>query len=119
MFNQAILLAIVTAFLMALGQIFFKKAAIFYTNYEGSNFIMKYVSNPWFVVAVIIFGLATIVWVIALSKANLVSLYPITSLAYVIVPVASYFLFSEKLSAVNMLGIVFIIIGVILISQIK
>jgi len=115
--TQAFILAVLTALLMALGQIFFKKAAILNADSESTVFLIKYLKNYWFLLAIFIFGVATVVWVKALSKSNLSTLYPVLSLAFVMVPLMSIFLFKEKLSVIGMIGVATIVVGVILMSR--
>lgn len=104
--------AIITALVLSVGQVLFKKAALYIQTLHNPTFLESYVLNIWFISAVVIYALSTYIWVQALTGAKLSMLYPIMSLGYVIVPVFAYIIFHETMSLYNMLGILLILIGV-------
>jgi len=112
-----ILLGLATAALMSVGQMLFKKAATVSAFVDQSNIFLKYFTNLWFLVALAVFGIATLVWVFALSKGELSILYPVTSVAYVIVPVLSVFVYGEKLTPIGIVGILVILAGITLVAS--
>lgn len=89
-------------------------------SFAGVNPILKIlqiVFSPF-----VFLGLATFVISMAshlyvLSKVELSYAYPFLSLAYVVVAVAAWLLFSENLNAYRIGGIAFICVGTILIAQ--
>ena len=115
--TENILFAVLTAILMAIGQIFFKQASLFNEHHLNLGIVLRYFNNYWFFIGVSFFGLSTLTWVKALSGVNLSRIYPITSIAYIIVAVLSYFIFREKLTGMVWLGIFFIILGVIILMK--
>jgi uncharacterized membrane protein len=115
--NQGILFAIATAILMAIGQIFFKKSSIFIEQNPQLPFLMKYLQNFWLYGGLSIFGVATLLWIKTMSLGKLSTLYPIQSIAYILVAIFAFFIFEEKLNFTNMLGMLVIIAGVFLVSQ--
>jgi multidrug transporter EmrE-like cation transporter len=64
-----------------------------------------------------LYGLSAILWILAISKVQLSFAYPMVAFGYVIVFVASYFLFGDDLNVWRISGLVFIIVGVVLISR--
>ena len=60
--------------------------------------------------------LAALVWIVALSKYELSSVYPLLSLSFVIVPVCSIYLFDESLNWPKGLGIFLTVLGVLIFS---
>lgn len=60
---------------------------------------------------------SVVVWILALSRVPVSIAYPVLSLGYVVVAVASWFLFGEALNALRITGIVVIIVGVYLITR--
>lgn len=62
------------------------------------------------------FGLQAILWVLVLRKVPLNQAYPFLSLSYVFDLLASRFLFHEHVSILHIVGIAFIVAGVITIS---
>jgi uncharacterized membrane protein len=111
------LLLALNIILMSVGQIFFKKSSIFIEDHTYLNIVQKYFYNHWFLSGVFVFGIATFVWVKVLSLTKLSTIYPIQSICYVIVAVLAFFVFGEKITFINSLGILIIILGVLLISQ--
>ena len=104
---------------MATGQIFFKKSSFFIESHPYLPIIYRYLFNFWLYFGVGLFGIATLVWIKILSLAKLSTIYPMQSLAYVVVAILSYYLFSEKISLLNALGIAVIIFGLFLVAQEK
>lgn len=60
---------------------------------------------------------SVVVWILALSRVNVSIAYPVLSLGYVVVAIASWFLFGETLNAPRIAGIVVIIAGVYLVTR--
>ncbi len=114
---QLILLLALEISLMALGQILFKKSSLFIEAHGDMPLLLRYLHNTWLYAGVFIFGTATLIWIKILSLEKLSMVYPMQSIAYILVAVASFYIFGERLSAINLVGIITIIIGVILISQ--
>lgn len=56
-------------------------------------------------------------WIIVLKKMPLSIAYPIMSIAYVIIPILSYFVFGERLSPLKIFACLVILIGVIITAQ--
>lgn len=115
--NQGIIYAIATAILMSVGQIFFKKSSIFIEENGQLSFFLKYLCNTWLYGGVFIFGIATLLWIKALSFGKMASLYPIQSIAYIAVAILAFYIFKEKISYLNFLGMIIIILGVFFVSQ--
>lgn len=111
-----IIYALITALLMSIGQLFFKKASNFNLLHENLNFFVKFLTNPWFLIGLFMFGLSTITWIKALSGENLTKIYPLVSLAYIFTFIFAYFIFGEKITLNTILGTTAIIIGVIIIG---
>lgn len=65
---------------------------------------------------VILYGLATILWLKVLSFLPLSIAYPIQSLAYVLGMIAAYYVFGEAITVSKIVGSILIIIGVCVIS---
>jgi drug/metabolite transporter (DMT)-like permease len=64
-----------------------------------------------------LYGVTTVVWIWVLSRSELGKVYPLMALAFVLVPVATYFLFNERFSMTYMIGIALIVGGIILTAQ--
>ncbi|MGV8169075.1 MAG: hypothetical protein ACP5N3_03385 [Candidatus Nanoarchaeia archaeon] len=109
--RQCILLVVIATVLIAGAQFFLKKGADLTT---GS--VLSYV-NLWIITGLVVYGLATILFVISLKNGDLSTLYPILGLNYIWVSLIAYFVFKEALTSLNMLGIASIVIGVVILGR--
>ena len=100
--------------IVAIGQIFFKLAAI---ELQKTGDFFNFRTLLFFLIPIFLFGLSSILWVIALKKFKLSTIYPISALAFVLVPLGSFFILDEKLSLQYMCGLIFILCGIILIAK--
>ena len=105
-FNQIILL-LLTVVLLSVGQVLFKLAAM-----EMKNIDISSVLQPKLIVALFVYGIATVLWIAALRETPLHIAYPFVGLAFLIVPVLSWFWMNEQISLNTILGGVIILIGV-------
>lgn len=60
-----------------------------------------------------LYGITTIAWVWLLQKIDLGKVYPMMALAFVIVPIGSYYMFDERFPPQYFLGISLIVLGII------
>jgi len=97
-----------TTGLIALGQVLFKLSA----GHEPAH-PWAFLFSPIFIVAVAIYGLATLTWIFALRQFPITVAYPMQALAIVVVLVAGVVLFRESLSAMQWVGIGAILAGML------
>ena len=67
--------------------------------------------------ALVLYGVTTLGWVWVLQKVNLGKVYPIMALAFVLVPMGSYFIFGERFSLQYVIGVAMIMFGIILTAR--
>jgi undecaprenyl phosphate-alpha-L-ara4N flippase subunit ArnF len=106
-------LTISTVVLIATGQILFKMVA---QRIAGRSVVEGLVDATVlfpFVLALGIYGLATLLWILALRDLPLARAYFLMSLSFVIVPAISALVFSERLTMGFALGGALIMAGVI------
>lgn len=103
---------IMFALLLAIGQLFFKKAAIVWNADAGIGGFL----NPWLVGALTLYGVATFLWVWILKTTPLLFAYPFSALGFVLVPLASMYLFGESISLTYVLGACLIVTGIVIIG---
>ena len=108
-FNFLLLLACVT--LLSLGQLLFKLASDSFPSNISLNSLLSFAVNKYFLSALVIYSLATFLWVWALSKMSLSLAYPFMALAFIIVPILSYFVLDEPLSISSLIGGCIIVVG--------
>ena len=107
-----ILLVLFCALLGAVGQVFFKlgSATLKLDAYS-------LLTNWKVIIGLVLYGLATILFLIALRQGNLSILYPIIATSYIWVSIFSVYFLHESFSPFKWLGIGFIVLGVIFIVQ--
>lgn len=94
---------------IATGQLLFKVGAN-YLHESGTFFCFRVAVVLFF--AFSLYGVTTIGWVWVLQKVDLGKVYPLMALAFVFVPVGSYFLFGERFHIHYFFGVVLILIGI-------
>ena len=102
--------ALMCVFGMAAGQILFKLAAN--SLAETGSFLVPRTATLLFT-ALALYGLITIAWIWVLEKAELGQVYPMMALAFVLVPLASHWLFGERFTPQYFIGIVLIMSGIV------
>jgi drug/metabolite transporter (DMT)-like permease len=74
-------------------------------------------TNPFVVLGLSCYGLAFLIWLIVLAKAEVSYAYPMISLAYVFTAVLAWHLFDEHVTAFRMAGILVTCLGVFIIAN--
>jgi drug/metabolite transporter (DMT)-like permease len=95
---------------LAIGQILFKFSAASLTQ-TGSFFALKTATT--LVAAMALYAITSIAWVWVLQKVELGRVYPLMALAFVLVPLASHFVFGERFQTQYFFGIALIIAGIL------
>lgn len=70
--------------------------------------------NAWIIAGIAAWILATLLWIVALNRAPLSYVYLLSSLNFIVVPLASRWLFDETLTRLQLAGMVVIAAGVLL-----
>jgi multidrug transporter EmrE-like cation transporter len=105
------LAAIVCVVCIAVGQILFKLTSV-QLQKSGSYFDPS--TATLLISALALYGLTTLGWIWVLQKIPLGRAYPLMALAFVLVPLASYFIFNERYSMQYMMGMTMIVLGIAL-----
>lgn len=112
---------LISVFLGALGQILVKVGAVnLDLNFSPSHLVPSIISilkNLPVMSGIISYGLSFLLWIKVLSKVELSYAYPMVSLGYVLIMIFSYFLFKENITPLRIVGVLFIIVGVILVAR--
>lgn len=108
-------LLIIVPVMIAFGQFLFKMAGKELSGNFGRD-IWNIAFNPYFVGAMLLYGTASFLWVIALSKTDISRAYPFMASGFVIVPILGFFLLNESLNMSFMLGTGLIIAGILVVS---
>ena len=102
------------------GQLLMKRGMMSFGTFPVSQLLAHLVPmflNPWVFLGLFCFGLSSVFWLVVLSRMELSLVYPMVSVAYVIVALLSWYFFRENLTLVRWAGIAVIICGVVLISR--
>ncbi|MDF2883609.1 MAG: transporter [Clostridiaceae bacterium] len=114
-------LILTSVFLGAIGQVLVKFGAsnltLNFTSKDILSSILSILKNAPVMCGIISYGVSFLLWIKVLSKVELSYAYPMVSIGYVLVMVFSYFFFKENISFLRVLGVLFIIIGVVLVSR--
>lgn len=110
---------ILTSIIMgAAGQILLKmganKLGSIDTSLGGLFSIFK---NFYIWIGLTLFGLSFLLWVMILTKNDLSYVYPMVSISYIVIILASKFLFNEPFTLNKIIGIIAIISGVFIINK--
>lgn len=109
------LLILVVCFLTCAGQLFQKKAV---QNWEGKKLGWKTkLCDKWLWAAIISLGFGMLVWLIVLRFVPLNIAYPMLSVNFILVTLASQFWFGEQAGLQHWCGISFIMLGVIILGM--
>jgi drug/metabolite transporter (DMT)-like permease len=120
---QSFILLGVSIIATVLSQLLFKKGMVLAgdINFSLKNilFLIKYIiTNPFLLSGIFLYGVSFILWLMVLSRLKLSMVYPITSLNFILVVAASYFIYNEQLTALQYGGIFLIITGIVLLAKI-
>jgi drug/metabolite transporter (DMT)-like permease len=115
---QSVGIVLLSVLLGAVGQLMLKSAAVSMGKLELSpQLLVTMATNPRLILAVAIYGVSAVFWLLALSRADLSFVYPFLSLTYIAVLLGSTFLFSEVINPTRILGFAVIIGGLLIIAQ--
>ncbi|WP_277593952.1 4-amino-4-deoxy-L-arabinose-phospho-UDP flippase [Pseudomonas chlororaphis] len=103
-------LAVLCVVGIAAGQILFKLSAASMER-AGSFFDLR--SLIILTGALALYGVTTIAWVWVLQKIELGRAYPLMAIAFVLVPIGSYFVFGERFQTQYFVGVLMIIFGIL------
>ena len=118
----ALAIALTSVLLNAAAQLFLKAG----TNVVGTvsfgdantvNTLLQIARVPWFWAGFACYGISLFTWIATLSRLPVSVAYPLVSIGYVVNALLAWWLFGESLTMQKVVGIGFIIIGVILVSN--
>ncbi|MFB5191811.1 hypothetical protein [Alicyclobacillus fastidiosus] len=72
--------------------------------------------SPWIIGGIVLYVVATVIWIFLLNKLSLSLLYPLQSLAYVLAIVVSIVVFHEHIPPLRWVGVAVILAGVSLVA---
>jgi multidrug transporter EmrE-like cation transporter len=112
--RRAVMLIVVCTFLGAAAQILMKLGADHTKAHPG---LMGMITNPVLIAGYALYGVVTVLIVVAFKDGELSVLYPILSLSYLWVAALSFFIFHDTLNAYKLIGVTVIICGVTVLGR--
>lgn len=89
-----------------------KEASVSMSEYSVGEIIQ----NPYYLASIVFLFLQAVFWQLTLKSIPLNIAYVTMSLVYVVVLISSYFIYNEAISRNNILGSLFIVVGVIIVN---
>ena len=116
---RALSIILVSVAFAVFGQLFLKsgmtKIGTFNVSDVFSSRIFLVITNSSIIIGMILYMLASGLWIVALSQEEVSVVYPLIALGYVVTAVLAKFAFNENLSLFRMVGILLIVAGAYLI----
>lgn len=109
-------------FLNAFAQLFLKKGMIMIGPFSFSlenTWPVAWAAavNPFVILGFVCYMISVVIWMLVLSRVDVSFAYPFLSVGYIVTAIIGYAAFNEELSVYRISGILFICLGVILISR--
>lgn len=106
---NAYLAALICVVGISIGQTLFKACA---NSLQAADGQITLHSLLYMGAAMALYGITSIAWVLVLKQIELGKVYPLMALAFLLVPILSYFIFGEKFSPHYFIGVALIMAGV-------
>ena len=76
----------------------------------------KIATQPYILSGIGCYVISVVVWILALSRAEVSVAYPMLSIGYVVNAIAAWYLFGEAVTPVRLAGIGIIVLGVFIVA---
>ncbi len=103
-------LAVAGVLCVSVAQILFKLAAPGF-NDPAAELVGRWLQSP-LVAAIALYAVATVLWLLALGRGELVVIYPVMATSYFVVPMLAWWWLGEQPSARTWLGSALVLAGV-------
>jgi multidrug transporter EmrE-like cation transporter len=118
---EVIALVLISVLLGVLGQLSLKQGMKNIGNFEVKDFlssrIFELVAEKFVVIGIVLYAIATLLWLVVLSKAELSFAYPMLAIGYILIAIFSKIFFGENVTFARFFGILLISIGVFLLLR--
>lgn len=109
------LVILINVCLLVLGQLFFKWGLEAAGGFSLSN-LFTAIFNPWIILGLVLYVLATLLWFYVLARVPLSLAYPMQSISYVLGLFVSRFILHETIPWTRWTGVVIILLGVAIVA---
>lgn len=110
----ATLFALTTVLLNGCAQLLLRKAAL---SGASPSDPLSLVRNVWFMVGLAAYAFSVLTWLFVLRRVPLAVAAPFVALVYVLVPLASRFVFDDRVNSRMWVGMLLVVCGVTLVAQ--
>jgi drug/metabolite transporter (DMT)-like permease len=117
---KGIPLIILAVMLGAIGQVVMKRGMQLYGQVSATSVwsqLIPILKTPQVAIGLLCYAVSAVLWIAVVSNVDLSLAYPMVSLAYVFVFLASWLLLGEHISMLRLIGLLIIVSGVIVISR--
>jgi uncharacterized membrane protein len=111
--EHSVLLVFLCTVIGAAAQVLLKIGATQLVSANPARMLM----NPWLFTGYALYGISTVLLILALRKGQLSLLYPVISLTYVWVTILSLLLFKETMNVYKLVGLAVIVAGVAVLGR--
>lgn len=80
-------------------------------------FLARILINPWVISALFAALLASIAWIIAMTRLEISRAFPLTALTFVCVVIGGALLFKEPITPLKLVGVLLLVLGIVVGSQ--
>ena len=108
------ILPAVVAIMLTIGQLLFKQSGLTIAEKLPGEAVRALISLPVFWLSLALYGLATLLWIVVLSRVSLARSYPWVTLPVVLVPLLATRIYHEQLPARFWLGLVILLCGLVI-----
>ena len=77
----------------------------------------KIATQPYILAGIGCYVISVVVWILALSRAEVSIAYPMLSIGYVVNAIAAWHMFGEAVTPVRLVGISIIVLGVFIVAR--
>jgi drug/metabolite transporter (DMT)-like permease len=109
--SKTIVLILAAVVFSAAGQLFLKSGAENLAALGGHQFLFGAARDVRVIAGIIAWGASTLCWLYVLRVAPLSRAYLLSSLTYVLVPLAGVYMFGEQLRRLHLVGMMLILTG--------
>src|SRR5271157_695447 len=116
---NVIVLVLISMTLGSFGQVYLKMGLKNIGSLNLNDILTKklvsVITDKYVLFGIALYGVATLLWFVVLSNAELSYAYPLIGLSYVVTAVLAKFYFNETISILRWVGILIIVFGAFLI----
>ena len=112
--RMVVVLVLVALCIGTTGQVLLKMGA--HTPVYGPGDLVGNLFRPITLAALVLYGVATLLWITVLSRAALSYAYPLLGLGYVLVVVVSAGVFHETVSVHRWIGVLLVALGFVVVA---